>query len=65
MKWTTDAPTLVGYYWIKSPNGHIWIGRVKLEYGGGLYVDKYNRKCKDMPSLGYLFAGPIPPPENS
>lgn len=59
MKWTTDKPSVPGWYWWRGLSGKAWITEVLLEKDGNLCVDW----GMQVAHCCYEWAGPIPEPE--
>ena len=68
MKWTSEAPTKTGWYWIKSTNWvpHIvevaFIPRLKKSFFWGVASD-ISEPCDKYPDAQW--SGPIPEPEDA
>ena len=62
-EWTTEPPTISGWYWAKRRNGNIALECVEV-YGDkeGMYV---YAACHDAPLDTFLYwYGPIPEPDH-
>ena len=72
MKFTTEFPTIPGWYWIRRPDGSLLVKEVLLanwwvdtsRNGICIYWEDHSYVHADeFPSLNWEFAGPLTPPE--
>ena len=65
MKWTTDAPTEDGWYWLSRKRGDLRprIARVYRHFKGYIAISEWPLDQRDVTTLDYIWAGPLPEPE--
>ena len=65
MKWTTEQPTVPGWYWHRMTDGLTWMEQIEVLDGRLVVIEDHPYGPQPVAGCTGEWAGPIPEPEEA